>query len=647
LPNKVKVFGNVVLVLVLFVLGTAAAFAGDDWQAILPEDLKVTSEPKAPGAPAIYLYRQVDRDDKAGHEINYARIKILTEDGRKNADVELPFNKDRGSIRGIKARTIHADGSIAEFDGKVYDKTIVKTKGVRIFAKTFTLPDVQVGSIIEYRYTYDWESSLIYDSNWTLSEELFTKHAKFSLKPSSDFAVRWSWNNLPPGTEAPKNASGLISLDVQDIPPFPNEDYMPPEDELKARVNFVYTEGVEKDADKFWKENGKKNNQAIEEFISKRKQMERAVAGIVAPSDAPEVKLQKIYARVQQLRNLDFDLEKTGQEESREKLKGFSNVEDILKIGYGYGNSINWLFLALVRAAGFEAFPVLISGRSNHFFHPGLMNSFELNGNLVLVKLNGKDVFCDPATKFAPFGVLPWTETGVPGRRLDKDGGIWIQTPMPESSVSRIERKADLKLNEEGSLEGKLTVTYSGLTALWRRIDERGEDDAHRKQFLEDGVKEYIPVGAEVELTNQPDWKSSSLTLVAEYTLKVQGWASGAGHRTVLAVELFGNEEKHTFEHANRVHPIYFRYPYEEVDDVNIDLPLGWQVQNVPAEKTKDAKVISYSLKTENKKNAVHVSRDFKVDIVQLDPKYYPALRSFYELVRTGDEDQIVLQPIS
>jgi len=83
------------------------------------------------------------------------------------------------------------------------------------------------------------------------------------------------------------------------------------------------------------------------------------------------------------------------------------------------------------------------------------------------------------------------------------------------------------------------------------------------------------------------------------------------------------------------------------VDDVNIDLPLGWQVQNVPAEKTKDAKVISYSLKTENKKNAVHVSRDFKVDIVQLDPKYYPALRSFYELVRTGDEDQIVLQPIS
>ena len=646
MPNKVTSTAWSAFFLFV-VLQTIPAFAGDDWQPILPEELKMTSEPKAPGAPAVYLYRQVDRDDQAGHEINYARIKILTEEGRKNADVELPFYKDRETIRGIKARTIHQDGSIAEFDGKVYEKMIVKAKGVRILAKTFTLPDVQVGSIIEYRYADDWAAGLIYDSNWTLSEELFTKHAKFSLKPSGDYAVRWSWNNLPPGTEAPKSDRGLISLDVQDIPQFPSEDYMPPEGELKARVNFVYTEGLEKDADKFWKENGKKNNSAIESFVSKRKAMENAVLQIVAPNDTSEVKLQKIYARVQQLRNLDFDPEKTGQEEKREKLKGFSNVEDILKLGYGYGNSINWVFLALARAAGFEAYPVLISGRSNHFFHPGLMNSFELNGNLVLVKVSGKDVFCDPATKFAPYGVLPWSETGVPGRRLDKDGGVWIQTPMPESAVSRVERKADLKLSEDGSLEGKLTVTYSGLTALWRRLDERTEDEAHRKQFLEDGVKEYIPVGAEVELTNKPDWSSSSPTMVAEYKLTVQGWASGAGHRTVLGATLFGNEEKHTFEHANRVHPIYFRYPYEETDDVNIDLPLGWKVQSAPADLVKDAKVISYSRKAESKNSTIHVQRDFKVDIIQLDPKYYPALRSFYELVRTGDDEQIVLQPIS
>jgi len=88
--------------------------------------------------------------------------------------------------------------------------------------------------------------------------------------------------------------------------------------------------------------------------------------------------------------------------------------------------------------------------------------------------------------------------------------------------------EADLKLSNEGSLEGKLTITYSGLEALWRRIGERHEDDAHRKKFLEDDVKEAIPVVTEVELTSKPDWASSAPTLVAEFELKVPGWVSGA-----------------------------------------------------------------------------------------------------------------------
>ena len=636
------------MVLPLLFLSSHPALAVDDWQPVLPEELKMTSEPKAPGAPAIYLYRQVDRNDQTGQENSYLRIKILTEEGRKNADVEIYFYKDLIEVRDIRARTIRPDGSIAEFDGKIYEKTIVKAKEVRFLAKTFTLPDVQVGSIIEYRFTQQWNPYLSFSSDWILSEELFTKHAKFSLRPNSVNAIRWSWNNLPPGTDPPKQEAGLIRLDAENIPSFPIEDYMPPADELKARVNFIYYDPseAEKDQAKFWKEYGKKRNISIDAYVNKHKAMEKAVAEIVAPGDAPDVKLQKIYARVQQIKNLSYVAEKTEKEQKRDKLRDLNNIEDIWKQGYGYGYGLNWLFLGLARAAGFEAYPVLASARSNHFFHPSMMNTGELNSTLLLVKVNGKDVFCDPATKFAPYGVLPWSETGVPALRIEGEGGTWIQTPMPDSSQARIERKAVLALTAEGSLEGKLTVTFVGLSALGQRSDERDEDDAQRKQYLEDEVKEYIPVGAEVELTKQPDWSSSATTMVAEFKLTVAGWASGAGHRTVLAATLFGNSEKHTFEHAIRTHPIYFRYPYEEKDDVTIDLPLGWQVVSVPPANVKDAKVVFYALKTESGKNAVHVERDLKIDVVQLDAKYYGALRNFYELVRTGDDEQIVLQPI-
>jgi hypothetical protein len=73
----------------------ASARAGDEWLPIDPAELKMTSELLAPGAPAIYLYRQVDRNDKgtASNEYNYLRIKILTEEGRKYGNIEIPFDK--------------------------------------------------------------------------------------------------------------------------------------------------------------------------------------------------------------------------------------------------------------------------------------------------------------------------------------------------------------------------------------------------------------------------------------------------------------------------------------------------------------------------------------------------------------------------
>jgi hypothetical protein len=623
--------------------------AGDEWLPILPEELKMTSLPEAPGAPAIYLYRQVDRDDPASHEYNYLRIKILTEEGRKQADIEIPFLKNQSGIHGIKARTIRPDGTVINFDGKAYEKTIVKAKGLKYLAKTFTLPDVQVGSIIEYHYMRDWGTNTYFtEAHWILAEELYTKRAKFSLKTLPDFGIRWSWPvGLPPGTNPPKEENGAYRLEAQNIPAFQIEDFMPPENELKMRVDFVYSnhDNDEKDPDKFWKKEGKRRNDGVESFVGKRKAMEQAVAQIVAPNDSPEVKVQKIYAKVQELRNTSFEEEKTEQEQKREKLKEINNVEDLWKRGYGDGRYITWLFLALTRAAGLEAYPVLVSRRDEYFFNPKYMNPGQLNDNVVLVKVNGKDVYCDPGTVFTPYGLLPWAETAVVGLRLDKDGGSWVQTPLPRDSTSLIERKATLKLADTGTLEGKLTVSYSGLEALWRRMEERNEDETNRKKFLEDQVQEYVPAGISATLTNKPDWKSSSQPLVAEFDLKVEGWASGAGRRALLPVGLFSGQEKHVFEHANRVHPIYFHYPSDKSDDITIELPVGWQVSNLPPVQNIDAKAARYNLNTDNSKGTLHVTRRVSLDLVMVESKLYPALRNFYQAIRTGDEQQIVLQP--
>lgn len=637
--------------LCVFVLITAVqpAHAGIGFQPVSPDELKMTSDPNASGAPAIILYRQVDRDDNGStsHQDDYFRIKILTEEGRKYADIEIPFFKDSENIVNIHARSIRPDGTITNFEGKAFDKTIAKAKGLKYEAKTFTLPDIQVGSIIEYYYTHDLTEHVIFDSHWIISQELFTRSAKFSLKPYSRFSCRWVWQGLL-GTNQPKSgADQVVRLDVENVPAFQTEDFMPPENELKARVDFIYSEDLyEPDVDKYWKKVGKKLNGEMESFIGKRKAMEEAVASIISSSDSQEQKARKIYARVQQIRNTSYEVHKTEQEQKRSKEKDVSNVEDIWKRGYGDGFHLTWLYLALTRAAGLESYGVWASDRSNYFFDKRTVDRRKLDANVVLVKVDGKDVFCDPGAAFAPYGMLPWSETSVHGLRLDKDGGTWIETSLPASADSSIMRTAKLKFDEStGGLDGKLSVSFTGLEGMRRRVEERNQDDAERKKFLEDEVREYIPAAIELELTNKPDWASSDAPLVAEYTLKVPGWASAAGRRALMPVGLFSAPEKHIFDHANRVHPIYFEYPFQKVDDVTVDLPLGWLVSSTPPAQKQEGHVVGYTLDINHDAGALHWKRTLNVDLILLDPKYYGALRSFFEVVRTSDDGQIILQP--
>jgi len=190
-----------------------------------------------------------------------------------------------------------------------------------------------------------------------------------------------------------------------------------------------------------------------------------------------------------------------------------------------------------------------------------------------------------------------------------------------------------------------VTVTFSGLEALSMRLELHNQDETTRTKYMEDVVREFIPVGIDVDLKNKPDWSSSSPTLVGEFEIKVQGWASAAGHRALIPVGLFGAPEKHVFEHADRVHPIYFDFPTGRIDDVTIELPLDWKVNSVPPGHKDEGKVCSYNTTAENKNGALHLTRNLDINALVLETKYYGALRKFFQMVKTGDEQQIVVQP--
>ncbi|WP_420237727.1 DUF3857 domain-containing protein [Telmatobacter bradus] len=116
------------------------------------EELKMTADPKNPGAAAIILNQEeLDNDPRHVRTI-YERIKILTEKGKELSTVNIPYVNEGWGVTDIQARTIHADGTIIPLAGKPEELLLTKTGDFTVSRKVFSLPSVEVGSILEYRY---------------------------------------------------------------------------------------------------------------------------------------------------------------------------------------------------------------------------------------------------------------------------------------------------------------------------------------------------------------------------------------------------------------------------------------------------------------------------------------------------------------
>lgn len=521
---------------------------------------------------------------------------------------------------------------------------MVKTRGVRVQAKTFTLPDVQVGGIIEYRYKLGWDVEALLNTTWYIQHELYTRKARLALKPYSQLNLMWINFRLPGGVRADKAKDGYIRLELEDVAPFPEEAHMPPENELKARVSFYYRRTDATDPDQFWSWYAKDRSEMYDSYIGKRKGIEREAQSLVSPGDDAETKLRKLYARVQQIRNLTYERDRTAQEEKREKLKENNHIEDVLNRGYGYGIEINWLFVGLCRALGLDASLVRTASRRSTFFKKELLDTRQFNSELVLVRAGEKEYWLDPGLAYAPFGMLAWIDTGTNGLVINKAGGVFVVTPQPGSSTAVTERRGTLRLEPDGTLAGKVEVLFRGQEAIWRRLDAMESDDEGRRKDIQDEIKEWLPSAAKVDIEKIEGWEGREEPLRVEFKLTIPEFASATGRRLLLPVGVFQAGQRNPFTSATRIHPVYFRHPFQEVDDITIELPPGMQVESAPPRRAEQPAFAVYQVAGEANGPAVRIRRQFTMEGFYFRTEYYPQLRSFYDKVRAGDEQQIVLR---
>ncbi|MGE5110858.1 MAG: DUF3857 domain-containing protein, partial [Acidobacteriaceae bacterium] len=486
-----------------------------DFPPVNPAELKITSLPNQPGAAAFILAHEEMDDDQLHYHSVYMRIKVLTEAGRERANVELPYNDRNFDISGIHGRTIHADGTIIPFEGKPFEKDIVKGAGIRYKVKTFTMPDVQVGSIIEYKYELRYDDDMLYAPHWVLQDDMFQQHEHYVFKPwnrevmlphgriGNGFA--WTW--FTPNKEEPVRQRDKIEITLDNVPAFVEEENMPPSDVLKFYVHFYYQSA--KTSDEFWKDEGKFWSKDVDHFANKSNELSSALSGIVTASDAPEQKVRKIYAFVQTLENTTYLPERSVQEQKALGLKESKNAVDVLRQKSGDRDEITRLFIGFVRAAGIPAYAMRVTARDNSYFLPQVMDFNQLDWDIAIVQLDGKEVFLDPGTRFCPYGTVYWKYSAARGIRQTPDGKTVIAESAPATyKDAQTQRLLDVTVGTDGEAEGILKVSYLGQEAIRRRLVALKTDVAGRTKDLEDEAREWFPNNAEITLSNKPDWNS-------------------------------------------------------------------------------------------------------------------------------------------
>ncbi len=643
----------------LAILVFAGHLSAADWEPVTQAELTQKAPRIDPAADAEAIFWDVKIQDQAeGGDVSvslshYIRIKIFTDRGKeKYSTVEIEQPKTY-SISNIAGRTIKANGSVQELrKDAIFERDLAKTKGVNLKGRSFTLPNVEVGDIIEYQYRETRHDEIASHLRLYFQREIPLWKVTYHLKPLSLPDFPYGMRSLAMQVKHPpfqKDKENFFTTSMTDMPAFQEEPNMPPEDQLRAWVLIYYEEDKKIEPEKYWKQIGKEDFESFKRGLSVNGDVKRTAAEVVSGASDPMEKLALLetYCRTK-IENLNLTSSRMTAEQ-RKAVKENNSPADTLKHKMGWGLDLNLLFAAMANAAGFDARMARLADRGDHFFDNSVPLTYFIQSFSVGVKVNDKWVFFDPATPYLERGMLRWQEEGVKALVSDPKEGFFVTTQASQPDRSVRKRRATLKLLDDGTLQGQVEYTYSGHTAVDQKRTYDDMTPAQREEDWKTSLQDRLS-NAEIshfEMTNADDLTKP---LVVRHEVSVPGYATRTGKRILVQPAFFQRNATPRFTASQRKWPLYFHYGWAEDDEVTIDLPAGWELDKAVApEGGNIGDIGAYSveaLRTPDGRKLIYRrkfawGRDMKI---LFPPANYDGLKKVFDFVQEQDNYTVALR---
>lgn len=642
------------------ILGASLALPADakpKWQEIgqdLLAESKGLVDPEAPSETVFWEVRVTDTLDGKGirsEEQNYLRVKIFNERGRDlEGTFQIPYRRGE-RVDDISGRTMRPNGTVVELKkDAIFDRMAVKVGGFKGRVKSFAMPGVEPGAVIEYRWTKvrrNIPALVLHAQRATPIRSMTITVTPFNTI-GSDYSMRIRSFNITPAESEVDAYPKMIRL--ENIPGAHAEPYMPPDAQVRPWVLLEYVV-PRHSAEEYWKKVGTEAYEASRPYLEVSSEVRRFADSLVTGKHDFDGRIRAVHDFCRtKIRNVDDDAyDFTDDFRSRLLEDEMRMPEETLRHGYGTSYDINQLFAALMEGAGFRSRLALACDRRESFFRRDDRVAFQLSEPVVAVLVSGQWKFCDPSNRDIPFGMLPWWEEGQEALVLDKENPVFVTTPLSPPNRSLARRAGTLRLGSDGTLEGEIRETYTGHLAA---LEKENLDEFSQGRRLEEVGKEL-----------RTRWPSASLDSIflsgvdaplqpyeITYRITLTNYAERIGKRFLLQPSLFERGSSTVFSASTRTHWIYFSHPWAEEDSLTIELPAGYEVVADPAPAPYQVgRTIVHRMAVGVEDRAVRFHRymGFGVDgTILIDPSEYEILKKAFDTMQQRDGYTLRLQPM-
>ena len=647
------------VLLVVFFIETTVNSQDYKFGKVSKAELEETFYKSDSSASAAYLYRKrrtyFSYDKNEGFQVItevHNRIKIYNKDGFYKANINIPYYKPASgsdeSILGINAYTYNLEnGKIVK--EKMSKKAIfLEKRSKNTSIKKMTLSSIKEGSILEIKYKRVYPYWGIRDLVFQFDIPVKKLEYKVQIPEYFVFKKQSKGYYFPPLQET--RDKGKISFGYNDeidfityVSSFSGADVPALQDDEPYVININNYRGAikyELSSTRF--PNAPFKNYATTwDDVSKQINKSSSFGGELDKTGYFMDDLLKVietssdeYQRVSSIYNYIKSKVTWNEYYGKYTDKG---VKKAYNDGIGNAAEINLILTAMLRSAGLNANPVLVSTKTN-----GIPLFPTLNGfNYVISMVEFTDnsyILLDATEPYAVPNILSPKALNWNGRKIEKDGtSSWVKlTPNKPSLESNI---ITLKISDDNSIEGSMTSSFSDYVALGIRISMSKLDE---EQLIAQSEEDYNIEIEDFKIANQKELEKK---LTRSFNFFSEDYIEEINEKLYFKPLFFLALETNPFKSEKRDFPIEFLIPWQDKHRIDITLPEGYQLASLPEQKTialpNKMGIFKYLIQASG--NTVSVFSILQFNSPTISTEFYPELKEFYKQVVEKQSEKIIL----